>query len=287
MFSLSRIFRYLWPHIKKYWLSGALVFLGYLIGIIFDSILKPYLYKEIIDALSSGLPREVILSRAMYLIMLIIGAVVIHYVSYRAGDYANSYFQSKVMKRLHDFTFRMLMGHSYTFFSNNFSGSIVAKAKRFTKSFENFADVISFQVWFSLVTLIGIFIVLFFVNHLLAYIFLFWAILYIVVTLLFIRRKIRYDILEAEADSRVTARLADAILNIMNIKIFSSRHREEEGFQSVTADEEQKRRTDWYFGNLQNAMQALLMAILQVSVIFVSVKLWYLGKITLGTIVLT
>ncbi|MES2930342.1 MAG: ABC transporter ATP-binding protein [Patescibacteria group bacterium] len=265
---------------KKYWLASSVIFLGYLL------VINPYLYKEIIDVLSSGAAPDAILSHALHLVLLVAGGVLLYNVGYRTGDYMNSYVQSKVMKELNDATFERLLKHSYHFFSNNFSGSLVAKAKRFTKSFETLADVVTYQIFFSVTTIIGISIVLFLKAPLLAQIFVIWSVVYIGISFLFIRRKILYDVEEAEADSRVTGHLADAILNVLNIKIFGGDKNEKEKYEVITENEEQKRRKAWYFGNLQNSIQALLMAILRIGTLVVSVYLWYQGQITLGIIVL-
>ena len=213
----SRIFFYLWPHAKAHWLSFTLIFVSYGVGIIFDSIFKPFIYKQVIDTLVSGNLKEVILQQAMTLGITLCLAVVLQNVGYRAGDYMLTIFESKIMKELHDSTFKRLLGHSYHFFTNNFSGSIVAKSKRFAKSFETFMDILSFQIWFSLVIITGIVIILLTQAPILAYIFLGWSLFYILVTFLFIKQKIKYDTQEAEADSLVTASLADSILNIINI----------------------------------------------------------------------
>ena len=50
----------------------------------------------------------------------------------------------------------------------------------------------------------------------------------------FAKKKIKYDLARAEADSMVTGRLADIIANIFNIKIFTAKKREQENFASVT-----------------------------------------------------
>src|SRR3989338_7016048 len=222
MFSVSKIFKYIWPHAKKHWVAFSLMFLGYAVGIIFDSILKPLVFKSIIDLFSSNVSRDLILNQALHYFLIICVIVLIHNVGFRVGDFATSRFESKVMKRLYDFTFEQLMKHSYHFFSNNFSGSIIAKSRRFTRSFETLTDIVSFQIWFSFITLSGILIILFF------------------------RIKIFYDIEEAAADSLVTGRFSDAIMNILNIKIFSSDKKEELNFKLVTNDEEKKRRKAWY-----------------------------------------
>ncbi len=284
--NFSRIFFYLWPHVKKHWLSFSLIFLGYGVGILLDDILKPFLYKEIVDALVSGGLKEEILERVLFLALIIASSIVVWNIGYRTGDYAVTYFESKIMQELYDVTLGRLLKHSYHFFTNNFSGSLVAKTKRLVKSFESFTDILSFQIWFSLLTTIGIVAVLFTQTPIIALLFLVWSIFYILITFFFVKKKIQYDLPEAEADSAVTASLADTIQNIVNIKIFSSEKREGEKFELVTIEEERKRLKAWNFANFQNTVQALLMGVLQILILFLSIRLWYADKLSVGTIVL-
>lgn len=286
MSQFSKILKYILPHVKKHKTSCIAVFTGYGVGVLLDNILKPYLYKNIIDELSSGKSPDVILQNVMSIVFLIIGVIILHNIGYRLGDYANSFFQSKVMKELHDQTFNRLLKHSYNFFSNSFSGGLVAKAKRFTRSFEILSDVISFQIWFSFISLLGVIVVLLVKIPIFAYLFIIWSILYVAIVFFFIKKKIKLDIQEAEADSKVTGHLADAIVNILNIKVFTSSKHEDRRFNKVTSEEEGKRRKAWYFGNLQNAVQATFMGVLQVTILILSVKLWYRGELSIGMIVL-
>src|SRR3989338_4608322 len=281
-----RVFFYILAPSKKQWVSFSLVLIGYTVGIVLDHILKPLVFKEIIDLLPSNLPKDIILNQSLQLFIVICVIIIMHNIAFRIGDFAIANFESKVMKRLYDFTFRRLLQHSYHFFSNNFSGSIIAKSRRFTRSFETLIDIASFQIWFSFITLTGILIILFSEIPTLAYVFLIWSILYVSMTFLFIKKKIPYDAQEASADSFVTGRFSDAILNILNIKIFSSDKKEKLNFQLVTADEENKRRKAWNFANLQNVVQSAMMGVLQIFVLFFNIHLWYEGKISLGMFVL-
>ena len=263
-------------------MSFSLIFAGYGLGVIFDDIVKPLIYKELINLFSSSAGKDLILEQAMYMVVFLSLIVVIYNLGFRIGDFANSYFQSKVMKSLYDFTFNRLLEHSYHFFSSNFSGSIITKSRRFVRSYETLMDIVSFPIYFSLIVFLGIISILFFQAPLLASIFLFWSLLYLGITFLFIRKKVNYDAIEAGADSMVSARLADSISNILNIKIFSSDQREKAGFQAITSDEEIKRRRAWNFGNLQNLAQAAMMGALQVFVVYLSIYLWYRGDLSLG-----
>lgn len=270
---------------KKHWVTFSLVFIGYGIGTALDSVLKPYIYKQLIDSFTSGSAPEVVLVQATHL-ATILAIVIITYVSlFRIGDFSIGYFENKVMKRLTDISFDTLLSHSYNFFSNNFSGGLVAKVKRFSRSFEQAFDVTS-QIWQTLVTLVCIITVLFFKAPPIAAIFLIWSIFYICITLLFIRKKVFLDYERSASDSKVTGHLADSISNILNIKIFSKQKYEENAFAEVTSYEERKRFKAWQFHNFQNLAQGTLMAILQVIVVFSYINLWSRGLIGIGTIVL-
>ena len=284
--NFSRILYYLWPQIKKHWLAFLIILFSYAIGAIFDNILKPLVFKSIIDLFSSNLARSLILNKVMYLFAVVCVIVVIQITAYRIGDYATAFLESKVMKKLYDFTFERLLEHSYHFFSNNFSGSIIAKSRRFSKQFETLMDIVSFQIWFSFVILSGILVVLFIKIPVLAYIFLIWSLLYVCMTVFFVKKKMSYDATEAAADSLVTGRFSDVITNILNIKIFSSNKKEEEDFRNITDDEEYKRLRAWNFANFQNLFQGLMIAILQILVLFIDIHFWYIGKISLGMFVL-
>ncbi len=282
----SRIFYYYFQEIRKYPWSFSLIYISYGFGIILSSILNPYLYKKIIDLVSGATPNPAISAELFEYLTFIAISVFLYNLFYRAGDYSIAYFQSNAIREIHNSTFRRLMNHSYRFFSNNFAGSLVSKSKRFAASFERISDTISFQFWFTFVHLTGVLVVLFLNAPLIAFILLGWAIIYIIITGLFIRKKVEYDLVEAAADSKVTGRFADAITNILNIKMFSSRISEHDSFKFVTHDEYSKRRRSWYFGNFQNTVQGFLMGILQIVVLYVMIRLWLQGSITAGTIIL-
>ena len=284
--NFKRILYYLQPQMKKHRVSFFLIFIFYTIGIIFDNILKPLVFKVIIDLFSSGLNRDFILTQVLYLFLVICVILVVQNIGYRIGDFATAHFESKVMKRLYDFTFAKLLQHSYNFFSNNFSGSLIAKSRRFVNQFETLMDIVSFQIWFSFVTITSILIVLFLKIPPLAWAFLVWSGFYVLIIFLFMKKKIIYDAHEAAADSFVTGRFSDAITNILNIKIFSSDKIEENNFKLITDDEEKKRIKAWFFANFQNVAGALMMAILQIFVLFLDIHFWYQGRISLGMFVL-
>lgn len=284
--SLKRVFHYYWPQIQKYKVSFYTIFATYGLAVIFSNVINPFLYKRVIDLISVSKPDISMYNDIFHVFIQIALSIVIFLGLYRAGDYFITYFQGNVIREIHNDTFDRLLNHSYKFFSNNFSGSLVAKSKRFAASFERMDDILIFNFWFICVELIGVFIVLFLNAPKIGFLFFGWAAAYILITFFFIKFKIKYDLLEAAADSKVTAHFADSITNIINIKIFSGKKHENNLFENVTLDEYNKRQKAWNFSNLQNMIQSFLMGFLEIFILYLMINLWIKGSITTGTVVL-
>ncbi len=262
------------------------VFLAYGIGTTGDSVFLPLIIRKIIDVVTTtAYPLEA-WPMLMQLLVLLAVLMIIYNVGFRTGDFALTKFQSITMKNLADFSFEKLTNHSYQFFSNSFSGSLVTKIKRFVRSFMDVHDQVAFIFWFTIVQLIGILISLFLIAPLLAWIFLIWACIYLTVAFYLSRWKVKFDLVESATDSKVTGRLADVITNILNLKIFSSRAKELRGFEMVTDDERKARSKAWEVANYINLFQATLFAVIEFAGITLTLYLWKEGHISTGTIVL-
>lgn len=284
--NIKLILSYYWPHMKKYPKSGISLFFAYGIAIIASNLLFPYIIKETIDTMTSSEPSNIIAQELFTLIAFLAFIALIFNVFYRIGDYLTAYFQSNTLKHISDSTFEKLQKHSYTFFANNFTGSLVAKAGRFTNAFAQLHDKLIYMFYFSGVKLIGILLIIFYFAPLIGALFIIWFIIYCFIVFLFVRKKFPLDLAEATENSRVTARFADTFTNALTIKMFASTHYENTQFKKATHHEENKRRKAWYFGNFQRIFEGLLFAVLQITIMILTIKLWLSGEISTGTVVL-
>lgn len=171
--SFKTIISYFWPHVLKYKKTFFLVFFGWAGGIIGASIIKPLIYKNIIDAISAsgtaGDTREILIRMIFYL-----GIVTLSYlIMMRIGEYAMTFSQNNIMRELNNYSLEKLSGHSYEFFTNNFAGGLVAKSKRFVRSFETIHDTIIFTFWNTGIQLAGTFLILFYIAPLIGVFFIF------------------------------------------------------------------------------------------------------------------
>ncbi len=255
-----------------------------LAGLLANAI-APIFYKRIIDVTSTSVTTANIESLSVTLIL--IGVIVISYnILFRVAEFSLTYSQSNILKSLADETFAKLGSHSQAFFSNTFVGSLVAKSKRYVDAFETLHDAFSFNIWMNGITLISITGILFWFAPLLGYIFVSWFIVYILITVWFLKRKIPKDIAHATTQSNTTGALADSITNILTIKMFASFSIEKGKFAVVTKDQEEKRRATWNWDNWQRLFQGFSVAAIEIVVMVGAVMLWVQGEITTGTIVL-
>lgn len=284
---VKKIFQHVWPHIMKYKWSFYFTFVFFTLRLFFASVLSVIFFKKIVDIMSDpSIVREGVASELIFLVFVNISIIVAANICSRLGAASIVYFQNNVLKELSDYSFRKIIENSYGFFSNRFTGSLVTKAKRFVRAFEMMHDTIVFNFWGTFVVLAGTFVVIFRQAFYIGLIFLVWVFIYIVVISFFVKKRMEYDISKAEADSAVSGRLADVFSNIFALKVFSASDYEKKAFSGVTDNEKKYRGQAWNFGNIQDAIQATLMMIVQAVVLYFIVKNWIAGVMTTGTLVL-
>jgi ABC-type multidrug transport system fused ATPase/permease subunit len=259
----------------------------YAFRIFFDFVLKAVYFKKIIDVISTpSVVKGLVAHELIYLVAINFLILLGGYIFSRLGAWAIVYFQSNLMRELSDYSFGKIINNSYNFFSNRFVGSLVTKSRRFVRAFEVMHDTLVYSFWSTIITLLGIFIVLFIQAPLIGFVFLTWVFIYVFIISFFIKKNMGYDIAKAEADSRVGGRLADVFSNVFALKVFSAKEREKNSFSEVTTNEQKHRDKSWYFKNKQDAVQAGLMTIVQIVVLYLIIELWIKGLMTTGTVVL-
>src|SRR3989338_1430334 len=278
---------YIWPTVRNYKWQFYGIFFLHTIRMLLSNVINPLFYKRIVDIISDTGVSRALLSDALYRNLFFIAALLpTAWFFGRLTQYVVAKFQSSVIKDLHNFAFKKIHGHSYTFFSDQFSGALVNRARKFVRAFEVMHDILIDNFWTSAILLVAIFIVFFLQAPLIALIFLGMSVVYIFIILLMSRKKVAYDLAEAAADSRVTAYIADTITNSLSIKASSALDREMQSFQGVTGKEATLRLRAWNFGNKINAIQSGLSMLAQIVVAFITGYLWLTGKISAGLFVL-
>ncbi len=255
--------------------------------VVIDSVLVPFYFKNIIDAISSaGADRASASEQIFRQVAKIIGFFILTGFFARSRQFIYYNFSVNVVRRLRNFAFQAVEKNSPTFFANTFAGSLVTKSRRFVYAFDTMFGIFIFEFLPILVSLTGVFVILSQESKIISASFFGLTILYVSTVSFFIKKKMKYDIAEAEQDSSISGRLADVFGNILAVKFFSARGREIESFGKYVDEGALRSKRASYFGGKIDLMQSIFSILIQGSLLSIAVYLWGKGEISAGTVVL-
>ena len=282
---LKDVIKAFWNGIRpKKWLLFLLL-LCIIIGNVI-TIITPLFYKNFFDIVAGGGDKTFLASKLLTIIFWILFFNIFYWIFLRVATLANNYYEPMVMANLKQQSYDHLMLHSYSFFVNNFAGSLVQKVNRFARAFERITDDLVWNLLPLAVRVISIIIVLFFINIWIDLILTVWIIIFLTFNITFSRWKLKYDIKAAEIDSIATGYLADTIANQNNVQLFNGYRFESKGYKKVTDEQARTTRFAWNMDAIIEGGQAFLSFIIEFLLFFYAIKYWNQGLITIGVFVL-
>ncbi len=268
----------------KKWLLFIFVLSVVLVNI--AAIIIPLFYKQFFDIISAGGDPATIGQQLIKIIFYVLGLNFVTWILYRVATLANNAYEPAVMANLKQQSYDHLMGHSYSFFVNNFAGSLVQKVNRFARAFERMTDDLIWNLLPLVVRVTAILIVVFFINKWIATVILIWTVIFLLYNIIFSRWKLKYDIKVAEIDSITTGYLSDTITNQNNIQLFNGFNFESQGYKKVTNEHAKITKFSWNLDAIIEGGQALLSYAIEFFLFFYAIKYWQQGVITIGVFVL-
>ena len=249
-------------------------------------VVVPIFYKNFFDVIGKSTDVNITTPLLLHIIVIILILNFADQICWQIANYFYLPAVSKIMARLKQIAFDYLIKHSHTFFTNNFSGSLVQKVGRFSRAFENMIDGIIYNFMPLVTTVIGSIIVTWFIAPIFAIILLVWVIVYVIFSIIFSTWKIKYDKLVASADSLTTGYLSDSITNNNAVSFFTGHTYESSGFKEVSNDQAKKYLFSWRLGNVADIVQIFLITVVEFLVFYFAIKYWKVGLVSIGTFVL-
>lgn len=275
-----------WTHARRY---PALAVAGYSSVVLahIAQIAIPWYFKEFFDAAVAAHPQSPGIGKTLLGILVVIALLrAAQWSFHRIAGITNVYFQANVMNDLQETAFANLLGHSYRFFTNMFTGSLVRRVNRLSRAFEEITDQIGGSLLPLVVAMVGTLTVLFYRNTLLGAILLGWVLCFLVAYYWIAMYKIRYDRARAEKDSEATGALSDALTNAVTVKLFSNFDHEKTIYRSITNALKRLRIIGWGIGEATDAIQGALMVGIEIFLLWAWIRLWQAGEVTIGDLVL-
>ena len=250
-------------------------------------LVPPIFYKEIIDILSSstGITNELSLN-AIGVLMIILWIKIASFIVYRLYDFWAIALEMNIQGRINNFFLQKLQYHSYKFFSENMSWSLISKFRKGVSAFEKLSDIFSWQI-LPFITNVTIILIIIGMQNIWISVWIFVVIL-IFTWLQYVLYKYIHPYQEkANAlDSEQGGLLSDLIINNYTIKLFASEKKEERKYAKLNYDTAHARKIQYHKSIWISGSSAVIWIILEIGIMYLAIRMWWNGTISLGMIVL-
>ncbi len=249
-------------------------------------LVAPLYLRSFFNTIAKNVPSDAVAQALVYILVVIVIIWIIDWLAHRGQYVATMYLETRVMSDLYRSTFDYLLGHSYNFFISQFAGSLTHKVSKFVRSFEIIIDSVVNNMFPALVFITGAIVVLFIRNHTLGIILAVWSVLYLMFQIYVSRVRRPSRIARAEADSRVTGNLADAISNQSTIVLFSGGRHEASRFGRTVAEWVKAFLRTWWVDAWIWLGLGFFMIVIQTTLLYVGIQLWHEGLFSVGDFIL-
>lgn len=283
----KEVVRYFWKKAMKYkwWFIGCLVLES--IALV-ASVYEPVYTSKILDVIdeAGGLSSWEV-TKTLYYILLIIWIlwltkVTASQISTILLNSVSSWWMKDIMLEC----FQKLHSHSYRFFSNSFSGSLVRQTSKLSNSFDRISDLFVWTLLNIIITLPMMMILIIKESLILWVIFIGFWVLFVTLNIWFAKRNLKYERITNEWDSKMSWELSDTIINAFNVMTFASQKREFLSF-SKTVDTVRKlfrkkwNRITWNYLSLN-----IFSLVFRIACLWACIRLRWIWKVSVWIIVL-
>jgi ATP-binding cassette, subfamily B, bacterial len=283
--SVADVFRVFWRAVyPQRWAMYVAIVTTVITDVL--QLITPLYYKRFFDAITSGGDKMAMAPHLINILVIILALNGTAWVFFRFGFFATNKLEPGVMARLKQISFTYLMDHSYSFFSNNFTGALIQRVNRFSRAFERLFDTFIFNFLPLLIGVAGAIVVVWFQEPMIAVAILIWTLVTMVVNYFFSRWKVKYDLRSVAADSATTAQLADTITNQGAVSSFTASDYEADAFKEISNEQARAMRLTWDINSILDGIQAAFAVAVEFFIFYYAVKFWERDAITIGTFVL-
>ena len=241
------------------------------------------MYKKLFDIAGNANGNRESLAPALITVLVVIAIFyAVRTVSRYIAKRIDVAIVPKTMNNLVELAYKKTMAHSYQFFSNNFSGSLVRKIQRLASSYQSIWDIVVYNATGMLVAVFGTVIVLSLRSKILAAIVLGWFFIVVIFNYYFSKAIAERRKARAQKDSEATGVLSDAVTNALNTKQFALYEHEEGILKKVLNELGALREKTWNLAINGTLFQTIFLLVIEVLAMYYAIQMWQKGIFTIG-----
>jgi len=268
---------------KRKWMFAILSFV-ICISVIGDIVVYLF-YKDLANVFAQDFSDD-LLQISMFAFFSIAGIYSIQVIFWRIFEWFIIPFQIGGMRDLSLRNFDILKEQKYIFFQNEFSGTLLKKGHKFIDNFEAVTDWFFFNGLTNFLAIFSGFIVFYLQDKYLATIFLLWSITYLLLSGGAFLWKMKFDKRVTQADSKVGGLYADTFSNVFTVKTSGIEDSEKKTLKKGLDDWYGKMKISWLISSAIMAVQAILMVVIELFLVFQMIEKWKRGNFEIGEFVL-
>jgi ATP-binding cassette, subfamily B, bacterial len=225
-----------WHYMWRYRRFAVWLIIGVTFVELVGELLLPYVISDVLQSISQSHydPRNVWSSFGTSVTVYIAGMIASRIIGWRIVVWLIWQLELHVERDLAQDIFAHLMRMSANFHANRFGGSLVSQANKLTSAYDRFADTTILSLYRLLLSLVAAAIILAPRVPVYALTLIIGATTFIACAILLSRRVRQANATEAEAQSRQTGYLADALTNLLAVKSFAAAKQEQKRYQRAT-----------------------------------------------------
>lgn len=247
-------------------------------------VIIPFQYLKLWNVLTANNFNAVEAARSLIIFVLLLNFI--RWIFRRISGFSLAYFEANTIAGLRRQAFSYLIGHSHSFFANNFAGSLTQRINKYARAFEKISDRIITDGLPLVVRGAGTVIAIYVLFPKYSFILAVFCFVFLFTAFIFIRFKLKYDVIASEADSRTTGAMSDSIGNHSSIQLFTGHEHEKERVGEVIENQKQKTVFNWYLWEGLGAIQSFYSLLIEFVLFWIVLGDWKLGLVTLPVIVL-
>lgn len=277
------VLKYFWQVAKHFKMSFFTVIILTIISSALD-VFIPLQYLKLWNVLSVNNFTAVSIAKSLILFILLLNFF--RWAFRRISGFSLAYFEAETIAGLRKQAFSYLIGHSHSFFANNFSGSLTQRINRYARAFEKIIDRMMADGLPLIIRSLGTVIAIYSLFPKYSYILGIFCVVFLLTAFIYIRYKLKYDVIASEADSKTTGAFSDSISNHSSIQLFTGHEYEKERIGEIIQDQRKKTAFNWYLWEGLGAIESFYSLAIEFIIFWVVLGDWKLGLITLPVIVL-
>jgi len=220
--TLRMVIKYFLKKSKPYKWLLMLSILGSII-VAWISIVSPIYQTKLVDIVAmTWVERVELVAMLLKILWIILLLDIVDIAAWRMVWFPQVKCENEVTKDIYQECFQYLHRHSYRFFSNNLSWSLINKINKLAWAYEKIVDMLVYQILNMVIFIPMTIFVVMRQNLTIWFLFLAFVIVYSILQVVFFNVMKKYEIESNEKNSKMTWELSDTVINNFNILTFAS-----------------------------------------------------------------